>query len=93
MKYSVKISTYRPLDLTMSADNEHNFNLMWQFGIDCNDKKTIEDVDSIQVLEINGDNVYTYCDRDGMYYLRLRDGIFNTKDFLNIISVLNDYIK
>jgi hypothetical protein len=29
---------------------------------------------------------------DGMYYLRLRESIYNTKDFLNIISVLHDYV-
>lgn len=93
MKYAIKISTFRPLDLAMFADNEHNFNLIWQYGIDCNDKATLTDVDSIQVLEINGGNVYTYCDKDGMYYLRLREGIYHTKDYLNIISTLNNYIN
>jgi hypothetical protein len=92
MKYNLKITTFRPLDLTVFADDEHNFNLIWQFGIDCNDPKTIKDVDRIQVLEVNGANVYTYCDMDGMYYLRLRESIYNTKDFLNIISVLHDYV-
>ncbi|NBX22327.1 MAG: hypothetical protein EBR58_13575 [Betaproteobacteria bacterium] len=92
MKYSVKISTFRPLDLTKSADDDHNFNLIWQFGIDCNDAKTLGEVDSIQVLEIKGENIYTYKDTEGVYYLRLRESIYHTTDYLNIISTIHDYI-
>lgn len=92
MIYKIKISTFRPLDLTKTGDDEHNFNLIWQFGIDCNDAKTLGEVDSIQVMEINGENIYTYKNTLGVYHLRLRESIYDTKDYMNIISVINDYI-
>ena len=90
MNYNIKISTYRPLDLI--GANNHNLTLVWQFGIDCNDKESCADVDKIVILHIDGNNIYTYCDKDGVYYARMREGIFHTKDFLNIISVMCDYV-
>jgi hypothetical protein len=90
MNYNIKISTYRPLDLI--GKNDHNLTLVWQFGIDCNDKQSCADVDKIVLLQVGGNKIYTYCDMDGMYYARMREGIYNTKDFLNIIGVMCDYV-
>ena len=52
MNYDIKISTYRPLDLI--GKNDHNLTLVWQFGIDCNDKQSCADVDKIVLLQIGG---------------------------------------
>jgi len=89
MIYNIKITTFRPLDLI--GQNDHNLSCIWVFGIDCNDPKTLDDVDSIQHLQIGDHSYYSYRDMDGMYYVRTRDGFFTSKDFLSVISVINDY--
>lgn len=92
MTYNLKISTFRPLDLTLSADNDHNFNLIWQYGIDCNDSDCIDEIDSIQCIEIDNQTFYCYRDVDGLYYCRTREGMFNSMDFLSVISIIVDYL-